>query len=84
MRIFIFFMLIGLGAVAQQVDEYKQVDQIAAMERDAHQRLMSRVDATLASDNFDVKYYRCRWEVDPAVRFINGNITVYFDDLDNT
>ncbi|HPH84799.1 MAG TPA: M1 family aminopeptidase [Ferruginibacter sp.] len=84
MRILIFFMLISLGAVAQPADEYKRVEEIAAMERDAHQRIMSRVDATLASDNFDVKYYGCRWEVDPAVRYIVGNITVYFVATNST
>jgi len=51
------------------------------MERDAHQRLESGKGATIASDNFDVKYYRCEWEVDPSVRYINGKITVYFTAL---
>jgi aminopeptidase N len=35
-------------------------------------------DGTLASNNYDVKYYRCEWEVDPAVRFIKGKVTMYF------
>jgi aminopeptidase N len=30
------------------------------------------------SDNYDVKYYRCRWNIDPAVNMISGNITTYF------
>jgi aminopeptidase N len=47
------------------------------MERDAHQRIPIS-GSTLASDNFDVKYYRCEWEVDPAIRFITGKVTVYF------
>lgn len=33
---------------------------------------------TLASNNFDVKYYRCEWEADPAVRYIKGKVTLYF------
>jgi aminopeptidase N len=33
---------------------------------------------TAASENFDVKYYRCEWEVDPAVRYIAGKVTTYF------
>lgn len=33
---------------------------------------------TLASNNFDVKYYRCEWEVDPAVRSIVGKVTIYY------
>lgn len=31
-----------------------------------------------ASNNFDIKYYRCEWETDPAIRFIKGKITAYF------
>jgi len=30
------------------------------------------------SDNYDVKYYRCRWNIDPAVNQVSGNITTFF------
>jgi len=30
------------------------------------------------SDNYDVKYYRCYWNINPAINFISGNITTYF------
>src|SRR6202007_245158 len=30
------------------------------------------------SDNYDVKYYRCCWNTNPAINFISGNITTYF------
>jgi len=78
MRIFIFLMLVSCSSFAQQTDEYKQISDIAAMERDGHQRLMFGKEVTLASDNFDVKYYRCEWEVDPAARYIKGKVTIYF------
>ena len=48
------------------------------MERQSHQRIAGEAAATAASNNFDVKYYRCEWEVDPAIRYIKGKITVYF------
>jgi hypothetical protein len=48
------------------------------MERQAHQRLANAATATLASNNFDVKYYRGEWEVDPAIRYIKGKVTVYY------
>ncbi|MEP7164983.1 MAG: M1 family aminopeptidase [Ferruginibacter sp.] len=78
MRIFIFLMLTGFSAFAQPTDEYKQINTIAAMERDAHQRIVYGKEATVASNNFDVKYYRCEWEIDPASRYIAGTVTVYF------
>ena len=62
---------------------YKEVKEIAAMERDAHARLSPASPAgteglSSASANFDVKYYRCEWQVDPAVRYITGKVTVYY------
>lgn len=33
---------------------------------------------TVASDNFDVYFYRCEWEADPNIRFIKGKVTSYF------
>jgi aminopeptidase N len=31
-----------------------------------------------ASTNFDVKHYRCEWEIDPAVKYIKGAVTASF------
>ena len=78
MRFLILLLLAGFSAVAQTRDEFKSTASIASMERDAHQQLVYGKGATAASNNFDVKYYRCEWEADPAIRYINGKITVYF------
>ena len=78
MRFIIFLLLTGFSSFAQTRDEYKETSAIAAMEKDAHQRLLSGKVATIASGNFDIRYYRCEWEVDPSVRYINGKVTVYF------
>ena len=77
--IFIIFLLIGLQASAQlPVESCKQVNDIALQERIHHDRIFNIVNGTAASNNFDVKYYRCEWEVDPAVYYITGKVTVYF------
>ena len=39
---------------------------------------------TNSSTDFDVNYYRCEWEIDPAVRFVKGKITVYYTITKNT
>lgn len=78
MRYLIFLLFTGFSSLAQTVDEFKQTHKIALMEQVAHERLQFSKNATLASDNFDVKYYRCEWEVDPAARLIKGKVTVYF------
>ena len=77
MKLFLLTCLLIFSKAFSQ-SYFKTVDGIVAMERDAHARLMNTDNITGASNNFDVKYYRCEWEVDPAVRFIKGKVTVYF------
>ncbi len=59
-----------------------QIQEIATMEGEkfqAYSQQLLQPDAfTSSSGNFDVNYYRCEWEVDPAVRFIKGKVTVYY------
>ncbi len=59
-------------------DHCKQVKEIALMERMAHERLANGANLTFASNNFQIKYYRCEWEVDPSVYYITGKVTAYF------
>ena len=66
---------IGFNSVAAQHFTTKD---IAAMEAQAHVRLTGADSSSFASNNFDIKYARCKWEVDPAVRYIKGTVTLYF------
>ena len=76
--LFLTCLLIFSKVIAQTPTNYvEKVDAIANMERSGHERLMNSNNVT-AAYNFDVKYYRCEWQVDPAVRFIKGKVTVYF------
>jgi len=74
---FLFVLLIAALKAAAQND-CKEVDDIARMERLGHERIAGRGGGTGASGNFDVKYYRCEWEVDPAIRYITGKVTVHY------
>ena len=56
---------------------------IAEMEKMAYHPAFNQRDAvadgfTVASGNFNVNYYRCEWQVDPAIRYITGKVTCYF------
>ena len=53
---------------AQQL-ECKANLSIPEMERNAHAKMFANgfINRSLASNNFDVKYYRGEWQVDPAV-----------------
>ena len=81
--LFIFLIFSSLQVCAQAPAEFcKQVSDIALMEQAAHQRIIAGNNTiesiTSASNNYDVKYYRCEWEVNPAIRYITGKVTVYF------
>ncbi|MFZ1529406.1 MAG: M1 family aminopeptidase [Ferruginibacter sp.] len=80
MRILILFLWLAPFAGLAQLADCKSNISIAEIEQNAHRFLFqtNRLNRTFASDNFDVKYYRCEWEADPAVRFIKGKVTVYF------
>ncbi|MGQ0737793.1 MAG: M1 family aminopeptidase [Bacteroidota bacterium] len=77
-----FLLLIMTLSVPAQNDPIetgcKGADDIVLMERLNHERIAGRGEATQASANFDVKYYHCEWEVDPAIRYITGKVTVYY------
>ncbi|MGC4100679.1 M1 family aminopeptidase [Ferruginibacter sp.] len=76
----IFICCIILKATAQTpADNCKQIKDIALAEQLNHIRLEQPIDNIItAASGYDVKYYRCEWEVDPAVRYINGKVTMYF------
>jgi len=74
---FFILLLIGGKLCAQNENLCKAVDEIAASERNLFQRILS-VNRSQASSNFQVIYYRCIWDIDPAVRYIKGNVTSHF------
>lgn len=57
----------------------KQVDDIARIEmRQAQAKQNKARFKKTASSFMDIKYSRCAWQVDPAVRAIAGTVTSYF------
>ena len=80
MRLFFLFLLfISVTSIAQPpAENCKDVENIAWMEQLRFERLVGNQQISLASANFDVSYYRCEWEVDPAIRYITGKVTVYY------
>jgi aminopeptidase N len=84
----IFFMFITFKVSAQQPGDFsKQLKEIVLAEQLRHVRLSpvgnaENTTVLTAPSNFDVKYYRCEWEVDPAIRYIKGKVTVYYTVTD--
>lgn len=60
------------------------VPDIAQYEKQSLQRLLEAQGAdgtaafSVATDNFDIHYYRCEWKLTPEVRYITGVITPHF------
>ena len=73
----IILLLLGGKIFGQHENLCKAVDEIAANERNSFQRSHS-VNRSQASSNFQVTYYRCVWDIDPAVRYIKGSVTSHF------
>src|SRR5438094_3174987 len=79
---FVFLLLPVFYVQAQEAFREKpfQPEEPAISERMARQRSQQfRMEQnSVASANFDVNFYRCEWDVDPAVRYIKGKVTSYF------
>ncbi len=75
----IFLTIFVSKLYGQQVNNYcKEIDNIALSEGRTYTRVSVANETTFASQNFDVKYYRCEWTIDPAVRYISGKVTSYY------
>jgi aminopeptidase N len=73
------FNILFLTAQPTVLHQATGIEKVAARERAAFNHLQSASGhRALSSNNFDVHYYRCRWEVDPAVRYIRGAVSCHF------
>ena len=83
--IYSLFLIFSINTFAQnQAEQCKDIEEIVRMEKMRYERRTGSIGETMASNNFDVIYYRCEWEVDPAIRYIAGKITVYYKITSST
>jgi aminopeptidase N len=72
-------ILFSIGTFAQLDQEVicKDLSEIIEMEKNHHEHIVDfRVNEL--TQNYDLKYHRLFWEVDPAVKYIKGEVTSYF------
>ncbi len=62
---------------AQSKEIVEEFNELVNMEGKAH-RYIELPLALSIPDNYDLKYHRFNWRVDPAVRYIQGSVTSYF------
>jgi aminopeptidase N len=66
-------------AFSQDVISFrKEMKEIIESEKRSASTAITKQFNTSASSNFDVKHYRCEWQVNPHVRYIAGKITPTF------
>jgi aminopeptidase N len=63
----------SVHGILNEMKAHAQAERDAAA-RSQNARTMS-LQSNLASSNFEVKHYRCEWEINPAVKFIAGKVT---------
>ncbi len=76
---FVFIISFVSTIYAQPSKNYlNSQNKIINLEKEGFTGVIDNQNASQASPNFDVSYYRCEWRVDPAIRYINGKVTSYF------
>lgn len=84
-RIFssIFILLLTIGVTFSQNFEEKYIQEIASMESKSFSNF--RFEESTIGNNFDLKFQRLSWEINPEVYYIKGSVTSYFTiTADNT
>jgi aminopeptidase N len=79
MKKFTFYLLcliVSLKGLAQNTS-LSDFDKLVSDEQKAHSYINNNI-LVLSGNNYDVKYHRCQWNIDPAVYSISGNVTTYF------
>ncbi len=90
MRNAITYLFMFLNAVAftvevtAQSDEHISIMEIAKMESSRWRGDMPKSSGSFNGENYDWRYAECRWEIDPWVRNINGDVLIRLDLLVET
>lgn len=58
------------------LEKLRELEQRSGQHRMNYQRNMNTI-------NYDLKYHKLEWSVDPAVNFISGDVTSYFEAITN-
>jgi aminopeptidase N len=75
-KITLLLFLVYSYAFSQVSDKKGITGDIA--EQEAKSYLPFNLNTSLVVNNYDLKYHRCEWNVDPNNNFISGSITSYF------
>ncbi|MBV1922554.1 MAG: T9SS type A sorting domain-containing protein [Flavobacteriaceae bacterium] len=77
LTIFCLFTLICFSQSDNSLNIDKSLDDIIKLEKRAGKKKLD-FKRNPNTSNYDLKYHRLEWDIDPAVHYINGNVTSYF------
>lgn len=79
MKTILTFLLIAIYFNVNAQDDWncKDTEDIAALEAHAQEDLL-QFRTNPFTDNYDLKYHRLEWRIDPRVYYIRGTVTSYF------
>ena len=74
----ILLILYSTAGIAQNGKYFEdEFDQVVNKECDAHRYIGQNLFSTVPN-NYDLKYHRFEWQINPAVKYIQGAVTTYF------
>jgi len=77
----IFFTLIALTfsliSFSQRQPDKDFINQMSTQEAKSHENVF-KIGNSKLGENYDLKYHRMNWFVDPGVNYISGSVTSYF------
>ncbi len=74
------FIFLPFLIQAQVLQYQQQFNQLVDFENKAHSYIGQGITSTVP-DNYDLKYHRFNWRVDPAIKYISGSVASYFVPL---
>ena len=79
-NLFAALLLLTAVTVNAQEPQCKDVNSIALMEKNVNAKKVNKLMSSLtqASGNYNVTYYKCEWNIDPANYYVSGKVTPSF------
>jgi len=82
-KVFTFLCIIASGLVHAQISfSADELLKIVKEEKGAYAGSLFHTDAK-TNANYEVKWYRCCWNIDPGINEISGNVTTLFTPVTN-
>lgn len=83
MKTKLFFLLFVIFSFALNAQDYmKNIETIINSEKKIAEKIINGT-RNMNTENYDLKYHRFEFNVDPNVAFIEGNVTSYFEALED-